>query len=45
MYPSITESLTNFVTFLEDTSDSYKEFIQTVNNNIEENVDTLNVNS
>ena len=45
MYPSITQSLDNFVSFLVNTSASYKRFEQEVNNNIDSNETMLDVNS
>jgi hypothetical protein len=45
MYPSIIASLTNFINFLQDTSNNYKEFEKEINDNIEQNLDSLNVNS
>ncbi len=45
MYPSITESLENFVRFLVTTSVKYKQFETSVNNDIETNISNLDVNS
>ena len=44
MYPSICASLENYISFLVDTSNNFKEFEESVNNNLENNTDTLNVN-
>ena len=44
-YPSITESLNNFVKFLVNASNSYKKFEMETNRSIESNSNTLNVNS
>ncbi len=43
-YPSITESLENFIVFLAQTSEAYKELEQSVNRSIENNFDGLMVN-
>ena len=45
MYPQITESLENFIRFLATTVENYKEFEQSVITNLENNSDTLDVNS
>lgn len=43
-YPSITESLENFVRFLAETSEKYKAFEASVDRSIENNEVNLNVN-
>ena len=45
MYPSITKSLKNFISFLNNTSNKYKEFTATTNRNVEDNLESLDVNA
>ena len=40
----IVESLNTYIKFLENTVNSYKQAEETINNNINENIDNLNVN-
>jgi len=44
-YPSITESLENFIVFLANTSESYKALEQSIDRSAEENASNLTVNS
>lgn len=44
-YPSITESLNNYVQFLVNTSNNYKKFEMETNRSLENNSSDLNVNS
>ena len=45
MYPSITQSLDNFISFLVNTSEKYKQFEQSLNTDVETNKEDLDVNS
>jgi uncharacterized protein YlxW (UPF0749 family) len=43
-YNPVLESLSTYVKFLENTINSYKNAEYTINRNIEDNIETLNVN-
>ena len=44
MYPKVEESLQNYINFLEDTSNRYKELEESTNSALENYSDELNVN-
>ena len=43
-YDKIIESLNNYVSFMNNTINSYKKLEDTINNSIDTNIDNLNVN-